>query len=605
MIRSLLARAMTSRILRIAVCCSILIALAAVSFHFERYSSGAISIALAIALAAAFFMFVIRPARIPRDAILLMRLNGALPEEPQRSLIDQIRGRVFPALTHLRYALEEVRRDPAIRAVVIEITGIDNGLATAEELHELIRGVRESGKRVIAILNGDSAGVRDYLVASAADEVIANPDTMFSMLGVSAGGIFLKRALEKLRIQVQTLQYKEYKGAAETFSRESMSPPLRESLEAIVGDWRQMLTDRIVQARKLSPEKASELVGRGFLSAQDAREAGLIDREGYLNDIRAEFDPQGKRKKFVGLARYIRHASYIGERGKRHRIALVCGVGPVVAGDPSMTGDYISPETTGSQIEHAARDEAVEAIVFRINSPGGSAVGSEMVWRAVRVAQDRGKPVVVSMGDVAGSGGYYVAMGADAIVAETSTITGSIGVVYAKFDLSSLMDAAGVNIERTKSDPNSDAMSPTRAMTEPELHQLNDVIGQVYGNFTSKVAQGRKLDAEAAENLARGRVWSGIAAKEGGLIDDIGGLARAIEIAREKAGIPSGERHEVVSYSQARLFNALKLSLGSRESVFTVSIAAKMTGMPSRWMPALMHLLVRGGVMLLGPFIEL
>ena len=189
--------------------------------------------------------------------------------------------------------------------------------------------------------------------------------------------------------------------------------------------------------------------------------------------------------------------------------------------------------------------KSVEAIVFRVNSPGGSAVGSDLVWRAVRAAQGRGKPVVVSMGDVAGSGGYYVAAGADAIVAQASTITGSIGVVYAKFDVSSLMNQFGVNIERTKSHPVSDALSPTRAMTEDELRQLDGVIGHLYGNFTGKVAEGRKLDAEATENLARGRVWSGVAAKASGLIDDVGGMARAVEIAREKAGIPAGEAHEL------------------------------------------------------------
>ena len=212
--------------------------------------------------------------------------------------------------------------------------------------------------------------------------------------------------------------------------------------------------------------------------------------------------------------------------------------------------------------------------------------------------------MVVSMGDVAGSGGYYVAMGADAIVAQASTITGSIGVVYAKFDVSSLMNQFGVSIERTKSHPISDAMSPTRAMTEAELRQLDDVIGQVYGNFTGKVAEGRKLDAEATENLARGRVWSGVAAKARGLIDDVGGMARAIEIARDKAGIPAGEAHELVSYSQARFINALRLSMNAGESDAISSIAAKLIGMPARWMPALMHLVLRGGVMMLGPFIE-
>jgi len=604
MTKSPLARIFSIRIVRVAIYCAILVVLACLAFYLDHNLLGVELLFAAVAMAAAFFVFVIRPSRIPRDAVLTIRLSGALPEEPHRSILDQIRGRAQPALSHLRYALEEVRRDPAIRALVVEVAGIDNGLATAEELHDLIRGVRDSGKRVIAVLDSDFAGVRDYLIASAANEVICNPDTMIAMLGVSAGGVFLKRALEKLHIQVQTLQYKEYKGAAEMFSRESMSAPLRESLEAIIGDWRQVLTERIAHARKLPAEKTAELVGRGFMSVRDARGAGLIDREGYAEDVRAEFDPEGKRKKFVGLSRYLRHAMHLREGGDRHRIAVVCGVGPVVAGDPSMTGDFISPETTGAQIERASRDEKVEAIVFRVNSPGGSAVGSDLVWRAVRAAQGRGKPVVVSMGDVAGSGGYYVAMGADAIVAEPSTITGSIGVVYAKFDVSSLMNQFGVNIERAKSHPMSDALSPTRAMTEDELHQLDDVIGHLYGNFTGKVAEGRKLDAAAAENLARGRVWSGTAAKAGGLIDEVGGMARAVEIAREKAGIAANEAHEIVSYSQARFMTALRQSMNAGEPEAIFSFVAKLIGMPTRWMPALMHLVLRGGVMMLGPFIE-
>jgi protease-4 len=605
MAKSWLARVFATRMVRVAIYCAILIALAGVSFYLGWTSLGITFLISALSMAAAFFLLVIRAARIPRDAILTIRLSGSLPEEPHRSVIDQIRGRALPSLSHLRYALEAIRHDSAIRALVVEIAGIDNGLATAEELQDLISGVRESGKRVIAVLDGESAGVRDYLIASAADEVICNPETMLTMLGVSAGSVFAKRALEKVHVQVQTLQYKEYKGAAEMFNRDSMSAPLRESLEAIIGDWRQVLTDRIARARKLSVEKVAELVGHGFMSARDAREAGLIDRVGYSEDVREQFDPDGKRKKFVGLGRYLRHAMYVREGGARHRIAVVCGVGPVVMGDSSMTGDFISPETTGAQIERASRDEDVEAIVFRVNSPGGSAVASDQVWRAVRAAQGRGKPVVVSMGDVAGSGGYYVAAGADAIVAQASTLTGSIGVVYAKFDVSSLMNQFGVKIESASSHPVSDAMSPTRAMTDTELHQLDGVIGQVYGNFTGKVAEGRKLDAEATENLARGRVWSGVAAKAGGLIDEIGGMARAVEIARAKAGIPAGEAHEIVSFSQARFISALKLSMNAGEHEVVFSIAAKLLGMPARWMPALTHLLLRGGVMMLGPFVEL
>ncbi len=209
MTKSSLARIFATRIVRVATLCAILVALAGLALYFGNRSLGFALLTAAIAIGAAFFGFVIRPARIPRDAVLTLRLSGALPEEPHRSLIDQLRGHLAPALSHLRYALEEVRRDPAVRAVVIEIAGIDNGLATAEELHDLIRRARESGKRVIAVLDGESAGVRDYLIASAADEIVCNPETMLTMLGVSAGSVFLKRAFEKLHVQVQTLQYKE------------------------------------------------------------------------------------------------------------------------------------------------------------------------------------------------------------------------------------------------------------------------------------------------------------------------------------------------------------------------------------------------------------
>jgi len=217
-----LARVFATRIARVAIYCAILIALALGSLYLERTGLFIAFLIGALAIAAAYFLFVFRPARIPRDAILTIRLSGPLPEEPHRSIVDQIRGRAFPALSHLRYALEAVRDDPAIRALVVEIAGIDNGLATAEELQDLISRVRESGKRVIAVLDGESAGVRDYLIASAADEVICNPETMLMMLGFSAGSVFVKRALEKVHVQVQTLQYKEYKGAAEMFSRDSM-----------------------------------------------------------------------------------------------------------------------------------------------------------------------------------------------------------------------------------------------------------------------------------------------------------------------------------------------------------------------------------------------
>jgi protease IV len=557
---------------------------------------------IAAVVIAGFWFFVVRPARIPRQAIVSLRLSGSFPEDAHRSTLDQVLRRGTLTMRQLRYGLEACAGDPEVRALIVEIPGLEVGLATAHELHRLIGAVRAAGKRVTAILCGDGIGMREYLVACGAGEVIANPDAMLMMLGVAMGQPFAHRALERLGIGAQVLQWKEYKGAAELLSRDAMSPELRESLDAIIGDWNSLLADTIAAARSLDRARAAELVAAGFLGAAAACEAGLVDRAGYVEDLRAELDPEGKRKHFVGFGRYLRHAVYRRERGVRQRIAVVFGSGPVIAGEAPLTGEFISGDTTAAAIERASRDEKVRAIVFRVNSPGGSAVGSELVWRAVREAQGRGKPVVVSMGDVAGSGGYYVAMGADAIVAEPSTITGSIGVVYAKLEISRLLERVGVRLDFARSSQNSDALSFARPLSDVELGQVNAALGALYGNFTAKVAEGRRLTAEQAETLARGRVWSGMAAKERGLVDELGGFARAVEIARERARIPATAAHQLVTYSPRQPLLQIRDLISPMGSRWSGELTAAALGIPARWAPAMVRILMRGGAMLLCPF---
>jgi protease IV len=227
------------------------------------------------------------------------------------------------------------------------------------------------------------------------------------------------------------------------------------------------------------------------------------------------------------------------------------------------------------------------------------------VWRAVREAQGRGKPVVVSMGDVAGSGGYYVAAGADAIVAEPATITGSIGVVYAKFNLGILLGELGVHFDYVKSAPISDAMSFARAMSDAELAQLNETIGHMYSTFTAKVAEGRRLSAEQAEAVAKGRIWSGLAAKERGLVDQVGGMATAVAIARARAHIAERQSHQLVTYRAERRWFDLRGGSAEASTPWAIRAAASALGIPNRWAPAMLEILVRGGVMLLCPLIEL
>src|SRR5271169_6672067 len=281
-----------SREVRLGIVVAILFSVGSVFCAAGDLKTGFGVIAVAVAMVAAFHFAIVRPAQIPHDAVLVIRLAGPIEEDVTHSPLDQIMRRGAQSLDHLRYALESAAIDDDLRAIVVEIAGFGAGLATAHEIHRLMRAAQAGGKRVIALLRGDGAGLREYLVAAGAGEIVANPDTMLTMLGVATGGVFLKNALDKLKIQAQTLQWKEYKGAAETLARDTMSPAVRESMEAIVADWEKILIEAIASARKMTPERARELIAAGFVSTKFAVENKLIDREGYIEDIRAELDPE-------------------------------------------------------------------------------------------------------------------------------------------------------------------------------------------------------------------------------------------------------------------------------------------------------------------------
>ncbi len=355
---------------RVAILVALLAGAGALAIHYGLTETGIGLGMIAAVLAAAFCLMVWRPARIPRGAVLTIKLAGAMREVAPRSPLAQLRGRGGPTLFDLRQVLEGAARDPQVSTVVVRIAGLETGLATADELHALLRALGRAGKRTIALLEGDSAGVREYLVACGAGEILANPNTLLTMLGVAAGGVFLRGALDKLKVEAQTLQWKEYKGAAETFTRERMSPELHESLEAIVADCKELLAARIAEARGLAPERAAELAGSGFLSVRAATEARLINRAGYFEDLRAEFDPERKDRVFVGLGRYLRRLAYARQPGRDPRLALIHGVGPVVAGEPPAAGDFLSGEAVAAQFHRAAGDKSVRAIVFRVSGVG-------------------------------------------------------------------------------------------------------------------------------------------------------------------------------------------------------------------------------------------
>ena len=561
------------------------------------------ALALVGAAALAFYVvWVIRPIRIRDASVLVIRLAGELREVESAPLVQQVLGRFSPSLRQVLAALEFCGRDPKIKAILVEIAGLGAGFATAQELGEMLRALQEKGKRVIVLLNGDAVGLREYMAAAGAGEIVANPNLSLTMVGLAAGGLFLKRALDKLRIEAQTLQWKEYKGAAETFARDKMSPALRESTESLIHDWEEILVARVSAWRKLAVEQVRQLVKRGFLGAEAAREAGLVDRVGYFEDLQDELDRGGRGKPFVPLFTYLRRVRYLSRARRARRIALIYGVGPVITGDP-VAGEFISGEEMAGTLHRASADRRVSAILMRVSSPGGSAVGSDLIWRAVAQARQRHKPVIVSMGDVAASGGYYIASAADAIVAGHGTVSGSIGVIYAKFNLGALLERLGVNLEYVKTAEAGDALSPARALSADELDQLNHLMGELYRNFTAKVAQGRRLSDAKTEEIARGRIWSGLAAKRHGLVDELGGFQRAVEIARDKAGLALGEPHELVLFypPSRHLRTGLRLPrlFGAAQSP---ALLGRVLNSWGAWAPALVKLACSRAALLLCPF---
>jgi protease-4 len=564
---------------------------------------GAAALIVASAAAIAFrLVWVIRPIRIRDASVLLIRLAGELREVESATLVQQVLGRFSPSFRQMLAALDFCGRDAKVKTVLVEITGLNVGFAMAQEMGELLRGLYERGKRVIVLLNGDTVSLREYLVAAGAGEIVVNPNVSLTMVGLAAGGLFLKRALDKLQIEAQTLQWKEYKGAAETFIREKMSPALRESTESLIKDWEEILIARLSAWRGFEADHARRLINSGFLGAQAALKAGLVDRIGYFEDLEGELDPDGRGKPLAPLPAYLRRVRYLSRTGRAARIALIYGVGPVITGDP-VAGEFISGEELAGMLHLASTDRRIAAILLRISSPGGSAVGSDLVWRAVNQARRREKPVIVSMGDVAASGGYYIASAADAIVAGPGTVSGSIGVIYAKFNLGALLDRLGVSFDFVKTTEAGDALSIARALHADELEQLNELMGSLYRNFTTKVAQGRRLSDAQTEEVARGRVWSGVAAKSRGLVDELGGLQRAIEIAREKAGLAIGEPHQLVLVHPP----GLRLRTGPRlprrfDAEQEPALLSRALASWGVWAPALVKLAVGRAPLWLCPF---
>ncbi len=494
-----------------------------------------------------------KPAAKVRADWAELTLSGSLPEAPQA---PGVFGEISDSLPSVLQRLKQAGTDKAIRGVVLHIESLDIGWARLNELQTAIAAVRAQGKPVWARMN--DAGNKEYLLACACERILMPESGTLSLTGLRAEVTFYRNLFQMLDIQADMLRVGAFKSAAEPWTRAEMSPEFRAEMEAILDDHFLDMVGQIAKARSLPDDKVKAAIDVGLIPASKAKETGLIDVLAYEDqvaglisgpdqnlDVRIRRDyRKPKPETELDLFSLMKLLSGPAESSgsTRPRIAVLTLEGAISAGsDPtsllSGPGGIDSDEIV-PLIHKLAADENVKAIVLRVDSPGGSALASDLIWRALETS---GKPVVASMGDTAASGGYYISMGAERIFAEPGTLTGSIGVLGGKIAIEGLMNKLGVTTSVISRGRNSGVLSLTSAFEDSEREAMQNMLNEIYGQFTRKAAEGRRMEYEKLEALARGRVYTGRQALNVGLVDELGTLGDALAYARKLVGDTEGK----------------------------------------------------------------
>ncbi len=452
-------------------------------------------------------------------------------------------------------ALRRARDDDRIKAVVATISGQSLGLAQVQDIRGAIAYYRESGKP--SYLYSETIGelgnaTSAYYLASAFEEIWLQPSGGVGLTGLAIEQPYLKDFLDRFGVQASALQRYEYKTAAENLTNTEMSEPNREALDALFGSIFNQIVSGISQSRSLTENDIQGLMGDGPLLAREALDGGLVDRLAYRDEFDQRLEDDFEDAKRVSISRYLRYDLPDESRDTDRSIAMIHAVGPIQRGEsddgPFATASVIGSETLASAIRDAAEDEEIEAILVRIDSPGGSYVASDTVWREVIKAKETEKPFIVSMGNTAASGGYFIAMAADTIFAQPGTVTGSIGVIVNKLVLEDAFEKLDINWTTLTYGDNGTIFTATRDFNEAELERMNRTLDAIYKDFTSKAAQGRDMPLKDLQRVARGRVWSGEDAHRLGLIDELGGLSDAIDHTKVAIGLTPDDLVNLVPF---------------------------------------------------------
>jgi protease-4 len=483
--------------------------------------------------------------------ILELDLTDGIGEGPVTDPLSAIMSRRRARLPDVIEGLRRAGEDDRVRALVVKVGGGRIGLARMQELREAVSEFRESGKLTVAwseTFGEFTQGNVPYYLATAFDRIYLQPSGSVGLTGVAVEQLFLHDALAKAGVAFQSAKRYEYKSAADNLTERGFTGPAREAAERLAASVVEQITAAIAERRGKTAEQARALLDRGPFLAEDALAEGLVDALAYRDEVYADVRKEaGPDAILQYVARYQRsralaqRARKLPNPGERF-VAVIYATGPIRqgrSGRSPLSGGSIGSDTVAAALRSAASDERVRAVLLRVNSPGGSAVASDTIWREVVRTRAAGKPVVVSMGDVAASGGYYISMAADVIVAQPGTLTGSIGVITGKPVFEEAFGRIGITTDSVSVGSGATMFAPTHPFSEDEWQRINHWLDAIYRDFTEKAASGRRMTVEQVHEIARGRVWTGADAARNGLVDELGGMSAAARIARRRAGLPA------------------------------------------------------------------
>ena len=495
--------------------------------------------------------------QVRKNSVMMLDLNGTLTERSQENPLDFLMKEDYKTygLDDILSSIRKAKENKDIKGIYIQATSLGAGFASLEEIRDALKDFKESGKFIVAY--GDTYTQNLYYLSSVADKVLLNPQGMLEWRGLAATPMFFKDLLEKIGVEMQIFKVGTYKSAVEPFISTEMSPANREQVNVYLSSIWGQITSSVAESRNLSVEALNKEADRMlmFYPAEESVKNGLVDTLIYKNDVRDYLKnmvgiDKDDNMPVLGIQDMINVKKNVPRDKSGNVIAVYYAYGEIDGGSSASTDEGINSEKVIKDLRKLKDDENVKAVVLRVNSPGGSAYGSEQIWYAVNQLKKE-KPVIVSMGDYAASGGYYISCNADTIVAEPTTLTGSIGIFGMMPNAKGLTEKLGVNFDVVKTNPYADFGNLTRPMNDGEKGLMQMYVNKGYELFLTRCSDGRGISMEELDKIAQGRVWTGSTAKELGLVDELGGLDKALEIAIAKAGV---DAYTVMNYPKKEGF---------------------------------------------------